>query len=138
MQPEKGGRYIVCSFKEGDSNIVSHTPELFSCRTTVHEYGGGAFFVHKNRIYFSNFSDQRMYCQKLKNENSNPVPITPEDKDWRYADGIIAVKKHIVCVKEDHEVINQGAVEAENTLVSINWKSQQQTVLVGLRNGNLK
>lgn len=130
MRPEEGGRYVVCSLTDGQQEIQSLTPENFNCRTRVHEYGGGAFIVNKYRIYFSNFKDQRMYCQKLKKEVSEIIPITPENKDWRYADSILFKKHIIVCVREDHEVISQGAEEAQNTLVSINRKKKEQHVLV--------
>ncbi len=35
------------------------TPPGFNVRTTVHEYGGGAYLLHDGTVYFSNFSDQR-------------------------------------------------------------------------------
>ena len=131
MRPEEDGRYVVCSWSEGEKGFQTLTPDNFSSRTLVHEYGGGAFFVNRYRIYFSNFKDQRMYCQKLKNSGTPPVPLTPKDKDWRYADGCLFKKHIIVCVREDHEVLGQGASEAQNTLVAINRKKKEQFVLVG-------
>ena len=128
MRPNEGGRYVVCSWKEG--HVQCHTPADFSSRTLVHEYGGGAFFVHNYRIYFSNYKDQRLYCQKLKKLDGEPIPLTPEGVDWRYADGAMYQKHIIVCVREDHDVISQGATEAQNTLVSINRKNKKQVVLV--------
>lgn len=131
MRPEEDGRYVVCSWSEGEKGFQTLTPDNFSSRTLVHEYGGGAFFVHRYRIYFSNFKDQRMYCQKLKKSSTPPVPLTSKDKDWRYADGTLFKKHIIVCVREDHEVLSEGASEAENTLVAINRKKKEQFVLVG-------
>lgn len=131
MRPEEDGRYVVCSWSEGEKGFQTLTPDGFNSRTLVHEYGGGAFFVHNYRIYFSNFKDQRMYCQKLKKSGTPPVPITPENKDWRYADGTLFKKHIIVCVREDHEVIAEGASEAQNAVVSINRKTKKQFVLVG-------
>lgn len=131
MRPDEGGRYVVCSFTEGQEDFKSLTPKDFSCRTLVHEYGGGAFIVNKYRIYFSNYKDQRMYCQKVKKGvTAEPIPLTPEDKNWRYADASMFKKHIIVCVREDHEVISQGEKEAQNTLVSINRKTKEQFVLV--------
>ena len=129
MSPDKGGRYIIHSWTEGE-DVQELTPENYSARTTVHEYGGGAFFVHKRRIYFSNFEDQRLYCQKLKKGVQEPIPLTPKGKDWRYADGTMYKKHIVVCVREDHEVIGGDVKEAENTLVSINRKTKEQCVLV--------
>lgn len=132
MRPEEDGRYVVCSWSEGEGkDFETLTPEGFSSRTLVHEYGGGAFFVNRYRIYFSNFKDQRMYCQKLKKLGTAPIPLTPKDKDWRYADGTLFKKHTIVCVREDHEVRGEGAAEAQATLVAINRKKKEQFVLVG-------
>ncbi|KAJ7390824.1 hypothetical protein OS493_022383 [Desmophyllum pertusum] len=131
MRPEEDGRYVVCSWSEGEKGFQSLTPDNFSSRTLVHEYGGGAFFVHKYRIYFSNYEDQRMYCQKLKKSGSPPVPLTPpKDKKWRYADGTLFKKHIIVCVREDHEVLSEEVSEAQTSLVSINRKTKKQFVLV--------
>lgn len=135
MRPDEGGRYVVCSFTEGQEDFKSLTPKDFSCRTLVHEYGGGAFIVNKYRIYFSNYKDQRMYCQKVKKGvTAEPIPLTPEDKNWRYADASMFKKHIILCVREDHEVISQGEKEAQNTLVSINRKTKEQFVLVSGKN----
>ena len=72
-----------------------------------------------------------MYCQKLKKLGTSPVPLTPKDRDWRYADGALFKKHIIVCVREDHEVLSEGATEAQTTLVAINRKKKEQVVLVG-------
>ena len=87
MRYEEGGRYVVCS-KEGEASILEWTPKEFNARTTVHEYGGGATFIYDGAVYFSNFADQRIY--KQTSSTSDPVPITPAECGWRYADGEIA------------------------------------------------
>ena len=53
------------------------TPPAFNVRTRVHEYGGGAYLVAGGNVYFSNFSDQRVYGKE--------GAITPES-DAFYAD----------------------------------------------------
>ena len=40
------------------------TPAGYNARTTVHEYGGGSYFVSDGVVYFSNFDDQRLYRQR--------------------------------------------------------------------------
>ena len=37
------------------------TPEGFNVRTLVHEYGGGAYLIHRGTVVFSHFDDQRLY-----------------------------------------------------------------------------
>ena len=43
------------------------TPVGFNVRTTVQEYGGGAFTLvnHSDEVVFSNFDDQRLYKQAV-------------------------------------------------------------------------
>ncbi|MCZ7362728.1 MAG: hypothetical protein O8C58_05270, partial [Candidatus Methanoperedens sp.] len=70
MRPAEGGRCVVvrCS---PDGEIADITPSPFNAKTRVHEYGGGAFTVYNGKVIFSNFTDQRLYCQ-----DGMPRPIT--------------------------------------------------------------
>ncbi len=98
MRPAEGGRMVVVK-RTPEGEITDVTPETFSVRTRVHEYGGGAYLVQKGVVYFSNFTDQRLYRQDPGRE---PKPITPET-DMRYADGCFdAARNRIICVCEDH------------------------------------
>lgn len=90
MRFDEGGRYVVCCKKLGEDRF-DVTPEGFNSRSTVHEYGGGAFFVYDETVYFCNFKDQKMYTQPA-NSSATPQPITPSEKEWRYADGCISPK----------------------------------------------
>jgi dipeptidyl aminopeptidase/acylaminoacyl peptidase len=79
---------------------VDVLPPPFSARTTVHEYGGGAFAVHGDDVYFSNFADQRLY-------RLGAGPITPEGDGARYADGDVHPDgTSLACVRE-HGTLNQ-------------------------------
>src|SRR5438309_402022 len=69
---ERGRNCIVR--RAPDGRVGDVTPPDFNARTTVHEYGGGAYIVRDGVVYFSNFSDQRLYRQRL---DSSPQPITP-------------------------------------------------------------
>lgn len=130
LRPSEGGRIVVCSQTKGQSDIVSWTPEGFNARTKVHEYGGGATFVHKGQVYFSNFTDQRLY--KQESPGSTPQALTPDGKGWRYADGeMVEFADKIICVREDHGVVDSGEEdEAKNTIVCIDPVTEEQCVLV--------
>ena len=82
MRPAEGGRMVLVK-RTPDGEITDVTPEPFSVRTRVHEYGGGAYLVHEGVVYFSNYTDQRMYRQE---QGGEPRPITPA-LDTRYPDG---------------------------------------------------
>jgi dipeptidyl aminopeptidase/acylaminoacyl peptidase len=115
-QPQKQGRYFVYRVFEGEEpELVTPDDENhFNVRTRVHEYGGGSFAVEDGIVYFSDFTDQRLYRQ---NVGQLPRPITPLRTDaLRYADGVIDRRRgRIICVQEDHTL--PGKVI--NTLVSI-------------------
>lgn len=83
-RPSENGRTVICSRFSG-GKILEWTPTEFNVRSKVHEYGGGAFFVHAGVVYFSNFSDQRIYKQEAFNQP--PVAVTEADVPYRYADG---------------------------------------------------
>ena len=112
LRPAEGGRCVVVRRSpEGDTSDM--TPPAFNVRTRVNEYGGGAFVVANGTVYFSNFADQRLYCQDSRSE---PRPITPE-ANLRYADGIIdSGRGKMICVREDHTDAGQEAVNAIVTL----------------------
>jgi dipeptidyl aminopeptidase/acylaminoacyl peptidase len=112
-RPSEGGRVVIVR-RNPDGTIRDVTPAGFNVRTTVHEYGGGAFVVDHGDVYFSNFLDQRLYRQS---QGQPPQPITAEAK-MRYADGVLDRRRsRIVCVREDH---TGGGRDAVNTLVSLN------------------
>ncbi|MEZ4752531.1 MAG: hypothetical protein R3B54_18430 [Bdellovibrionota bacterium] len=111
-RPQEGGRLVIVEHSATGEN-VDRLPAPFNARTRVHEYGGGAYFAKNDQLYFSNFSDQRLYV--LKNGQS-PVALTPEGP-YRYADGILdSTRNRILCVREDHSESDQEAV---NSIVAI-------------------
>ncbi|MBD3309239.1 prolyl oligopeptidase family serine peptidase [candidate division KSB3 bacterium] len=112
MRPAEGGRYVIVR-QTPDGHVTDMTPPPLNARTRVHEYGGGAFTVAQGTIYFSNFSDQRLYRQT---NDSEPQPITPE-QDMRYADGVVDSRRNrLIYVREDHTASDRDPV---NTIVSL-------------------
>ena len=112
-RPSEGGRSVIVR-RATDGDVADVTPPGFNARTTVHEYGGGAYFVDDGTVYFSNFVDQRVYRQM---PGDAPQPIT-SPKKMRYADGVIDRRRNLIyCVREDH---TEGGRDAINTIVRIN------------------
>lgn len=110
---EKGRNVLMRRNAAGET--VEVTPPSFNVRTMVHEYGGGAYLLHNQTLYFANFADQRLYRQE---GDAAPQPITPEPQtphSLRYADGRITPDgRFLICVRERHE-----AAGVINELVSI-------------------
>ncbi len=107
-RPTEGGRSVVV--RAGAlSEPADVTPAGFDVRTKVHEYGGGSLLVADSMVFFSNFTDQRLYRQELEGE---PVAITEDTGGrHRYADGRLTPDGgHLVYVRERHEddgVVNE-------------------------------
>jgi dipeptidyl aminopeptidase/acylaminoacyl peptidase len=82
---EEAGRVVLVRAEPG-REPVDVTPAGFNVRTLVHEYGGGAYCVHRGVVFCSSFDDQRLH---RIDPGSDPVPITREveDRRERYADG---------------------------------------------------
>ena len=114
MRPTEGGRGVVC---KGDPHTapVDVTPEGFDARTRVHEYGGGAYTVHRGTVYFSNRPDARLYRQP---DGGAPESITPDTEGaHRYADGTITPDgRWWIGVRERHDLGPAGVV---NELIAV-------------------
>lgn len=109
----EGGRLVLMR-RTANGSIEQITPLGYNVRTMVHEYGGMDYVVHLGVVYFSNFSDQRLYRQSPGQE---PEPITPPLK-LRFADGVIdARRERMICVREDHR---ESDLHPINTLVAVN------------------
>ena len=111
-RPKEGGRNtIVHGDAEGTLHVL--TPAPLNVRTRVHEYGGGAYCVAEGVVYFSNFSDQRLYRQR---PGGTPAPVTA-DAPMSYADGIPDLRRRrLLCIREDQTHSDR---EPEHSIVSI-------------------
>jgi dipeptidyl aminopeptidase/acylaminoacyl peptidase len=117
MRPSEEGRYAIVR-RTPDGTVADAIPQAFSARTSVHEYGGGAYAIDDETIIFSNWDDQRIYRQDLAQQ---PRPITPE-VDMRYADAVVDRRRNrLICVREDHTVDG----EAVNTIVSVDLEGEE-------------
>jgi dipeptidyl aminopeptidase/acylaminoacyl peptidase len=125
-RPSEGGRYVIIRRRPGAKD-EEMTPAPFNARTRVHEYGGAAYVPASGTIYFSNFSDNRIYRQV---EHSAPEPLTAPG-GLRYADLVIDQHKNrIICVCEDHSRVDREPV---NTIagVSLDAGGQPATLVAG-------
>jgi len=125
-RPGEQGRFTIMK-RATDGRILELTRSPFNARTTVHEYGGGSFAVADDAVYFSNFSDQRIY---RLSHGIDPQPITPK-VNIRYADGVIdRLRGRMICVREDHSHSDQNAVNAIASL-SLDGKDSGKVLVSG-------
>ena len=124
MRPADAARYVVSRAGDSPTDI---TPEGFSARTLVHEYGGGSFRLFDGVCYFTNLADQRVHRQE---PGTVPLPITPESA-LRYADfDLDAGRDRLIAVSEDHSAEGEEAV---NRIIGIelNAPVAPQTLVEG-------
>ncbi len=105
------GRNILVKLDE-NNEAIQLTPSEISVRTRVHEYGGRPYLVDGNDIYYSQFTDQKIY--KLS-ADSEAQALTADGLRFMHC---VMDHSHnqLICVREDH----RGLGEAVNTLVTIN------------------
>eukprot|EP00252_Welwitschia_mirabilis_P015017 TRINITY_DN33129_c0_g1_i1.p1 TRINITY_DN33129_c0_g1~~TRINITY_DN33129_c0_g1_i1.p1 ORF type:complete len:740 (-),score=130.98 TRINITY_DN33129_c0_g1_i1:162-2186(-) len=122
-RPSEAGRSVLVREAEAEGKTKDVTPPGFNVRTLVHEYGGGAFTVLGDMVVFSNYQDQRLYKQSIK-EDSIPVPLTPDygTSNVCYADGVIDARLgHYITVREDHR---ESETDPKATIVSVKLDSK--------------
>lgn len=106
--PSEGGRVVIMTGDAAGARAL--TPAGFNVRTRVHEYGGAAYAVVGGVVYFSNYTDQRLYRQAA---GGAPEPLTPEG--YRYADCVAAPGGGLICVRQDHT----DPKDIRNTIVAL-------------------
>lgn len=122
-RPAEGGRYVVVTAAAG-AGVQELMPAGFNVRSRVHEYGGLSYALTRTGLYFSNFSDQRLYRQQ---PGAVPVVLTPAG--YRYADfEPDAAGARLFCVREDHT----AGGEPQNAIVVVSTAGGDAgTVLFG-------
>ncbi|MCC6601646.1 MAG: S9 family peptidase [Anaerolineae bacterium] len=118
-RPSENGRNALVKWTP-ESGLEELSAAGFNVRSRVHEYGGGAYTVHDDTIYFTNFIDQRLYMQYPYSE---PEPLTASEP-LRFADGLVDARRgRLFCIREDHSTPGQ---EPANSLVSLNLDSHNE------------
>jgi dipeptidyl aminopeptidase/acylaminoacyl peptidase len=104
------GRNILFRLDE-NKKAEQLTRSEVSVRSAVHEYGGRPYLVDGQDIYYSRFSDQKIYKQS---PDSEPQALTIDG--MRYMECVMdSGHQQLICVQEDHA----GLGEVVNTLVAI-------------------
>ena len=113
-RPEEGGRVAIMRWCDGVSEEV--TPRDANVRTTMHEYGGGAWWAIDGILWFVDYSDQRLRRMQPGQDPillSN-VPDTP--KADRFADiRPTPCRQWVISVLERHR---SGQQEPQNLIAA--------------------
>jgi dipeptidyl aminopeptidase/acylaminoacyl peptidase len=104
------GRNILVRLNE-NSSTEQLTSSDISVRSRVHEYGGRPYSIDGDDIYYSQFSDQKIY-KRLPDGEAQALTI----EGLRYMECLVDHEhSQLICVREDH----RGEGEAVNTLVRV-------------------
>jgi hypothetical protein len=116
------GRNVIVRSTGGTTCDV--TPSPFNARSQVHNYGGGAYAVHGQVVYFVNYSDNQIYRQI---DCGPPEKIT-SNAACLYAD-LCVDQKHNRLIAIREERANGDVINAINRLVAVNIVTGNETIL---------
>ncbi len=121
LRPQENGRSLIVKWYKNKK--TDFLPSGFSARSRVHEYGGGAFLIHKEVAFFSNEKDQHFYAAY---PNGQTIDLTHSDSR-RYANPIFDPYRNcIYAIEEDH----QDKHTVINRLVKIDPEGKQPVEVV--------
>lgn len=104
------------------------TPMPYNVRSRVHEYGGGAYAVDGDTVYFSHFADNRLYRLDLTADAPEPQAITAAGQQ-RFADlAIDRQRNRLIAVRELH---GDDHGQPHNTLCAIGTDGSEQVLVQG-------
>lgn len=123
-RPWEQGRMVVVAHDE--SGTRDWIPAPFGARTRVHEYGGGAYCVHGDDLWFCDDASEQVFHTR----GDGHCRAITQPSDWRLADLQYDEKRQrLLAVGENH--VGEG--EPENALVSIDLASGKIAVLASGR-----
>ncbi|WP_249266472.1 MULTISPECIES: S9 family peptidase [unclassified Pseudonocardia] len=132
----EGGR-IQLVRRTDDGTRTDLLPDGANARTAVHEYGGGAWWLHAGSpgvVWYVEWADQRLY---RLDRGAAPVALTPEPdvpRGDRYADGDVAPDgSWLVAVREHHPSAGCPATDVVNEIVRLDARepSAPEVVVTG-------
>ncbi len=114
-RPSEGGRTALMRWQDG--TVQEMSPAEANIRTTVHEYGGGSWWVDNEIAFYVDYADQRLRSLSCEGEIKLLSPVPVQERGLRYADfRVTADGSWLIAVQEQHD---QQRDEPENSIVAI-------------------
>ena len=112
--------------RQRGARVDELTPAPFNVRTRVHEYGGGAYVVDGENVYFSNFADNRLY----KLHSDGVAQAISAGGTTRHADFIVDnAHARLITVREQHP--QEGHAHPDNTLGAVGFDGSETVLASG-------
>ncbi|MGB7756136.1 MAG: prolyl oligopeptidase family serine peptidase [Salinisphaera sp.] len=123
-RPEEAGRNTIMTLSE--HGAVSCLDAPASARSSVYEYGGGAFAVHADFIWFVNAADQAIW---MRDPDGNLSAITDADAEIRFADLQYDARfGRLIAIAED---LDESLDEPSARVVSVHRDGSVHTLASG-------
>ena len=124
-RPGDGGRNVLVR-ADPSGRLDDLTPPPFNVRSGVHEYGGGAYAVSGDRLWFSSYADGRIHARA---GDTAPAPLTAQGSA-RFGDLTLDLpRRRLLAVRETH----RGDAPPVNDLVAISIDDGSERVLASGR-----
>jgi len=121
QRPQEGGRtQLVRLTPSGARDEVLPTPA--NARTAVHEYGGGAWWLHEGQqvaVWYAEWSDQRVYRLTA---GGTPEPVTEAPavpRGDRWTDGCVHPDGTVLAVVRERHAAGGRARDVRNEIVAL-------------------
>ena len=118
----EGGRCVLVR-QRPDGTKETLTADGFNIRSRVHEYGGKAFMLADEHVWFSNDIDRRIYKQELSPLALPEALTAAESQDMAIDFQLTADSKYLIFVQE-HPVMDG---ENENSLCALSLQAELPT-----------
>lgn len=118
----RDGACRLWHWRDGQAHCL--TPDGFSARSRVYEYGGGAFCLSDDGLVFVNEADQQLYRQSLDGSRPSAILPTPDEKR-RYGD-LVWAGGRVLAVEESHAVD-----QVQHRLVAIALNGEREVLAEG-------
>lgn len=127
-RPAEAGRTTLLRYHGAHTEEL--TPAPFNVRTRVHEYGGGAYLVDGETVYFSHGADQRIYRLDASAPDAAPLALS-QGGTHRFADFVLdRARQRLIGVRELHgDDDNDSHAQPVNTVCALAFDGSE-TVLV--------
>ena len=125
----EGGRTVLVH-RSPDGTTTDLLPAPWNARTRVHEYGGGSWAVGDGAVFFTDFSDQRLYRVV---PGGAPVALTAEPDlpaGVRFADLSVSSAGVVLAVRETHAA-SGAAADVAHEVVAVGLDGTVEVLVSG-------
>ncbi|MBW4042346.1 MAG: S9 family peptidase [Acidobacteria bacterium] len=120
----------IALLRSVDDRVETVLPAPWNVRSSVHEYGGGAWTAIGSTVVFAHFVDGRLY--RFDGAGAEPVPLTPEAPGVAFG-GLVPAGESVLAVREVHTGDGPQDVERDLVLVPLDGSGAITSIVAGSR-----